>query len=46
MGVLTPSSSLIKSPNPGRGLRAERADSSDGKAEDMADGGKVALMGV
>lgn len=33
MGVLMPSSCLMKSANPGKGLRAERADSSEGKDE-------------
>lgn len=47
MGVLIASSCLMKSENPGKGLRAESADNSDGK---VADGrvfdGKLALMGV
>jgi len=33
MGVLIPSSCLMKSAYPGNGLRAERADSSEGKVE-------------
>lgn len=33
IGVLMASSCLMKSTNPGRGLRADRADSSDGKVE-------------
>ena len=33
MGVLMPSSCLMKSAKPGKGLRAERADSSEGKVE-------------
>jgi len=43
MGVLRVSSScLMKSAKPGIGLRAERAESSEGKVE----GGKVEVMGV
>jgi len=33
MGVLMPSSCLMKSANPGSGLRADRADSSEGNVE-------------
>lgn len=33
MGVLMPSSCLMKSANPGKGLRAERAESSEGNVE-------------
>ena len=33
MGVLIPSSCLMKSAYPGSGLRADRADSSEGKVE-------------
>jgi len=45
IGVLMPSSSFIfQSAHPGNGLRAEleRAESSDGKADEMAEDGKLA----
>lgn len=47
MGVLMPSSSLMKSAKPGNGLRADadRADSSEGKVAEK-DEGKVAVIGV
>jgi hypothetical protein len=50
MGVLIPSSNLIKSAKPGNGLRAEadRADSSEGKVaeKELIEEGKVAVLGV
>ena len=50
MGVLMPSSILMKSAKPGNGLRAEadRADSSEGKVaeNDLIEEGKVAVFGV
>jgi hypothetical protein len=41
MGVLIPSSILMKSGKAERGVRAERADSSEGKVD-----GKVEVIGV
>jgi hypothetical protein len=35
MGVLMPSSCFMKSAKPGRGLRADREESSEGKVEDI-----------
>jgi hypothetical protein len=47
MGVLKPSSNLMKSAKPGNGLRADadRAESSEGKVAEN-DEGKVAVIGV
>ena len=47
MGVLMPSSNLMKSAKPGNGLRADAdsADSSDGKVAENEEG-KVAVIGV
>lgn len=42
IGVFMLSSCLMKSEKPGKGLRADKADNSDGKLED----GNVAVMGV
>lgn len=50
IGVLIPSSSLIKSAKPGNGLRAEadRADNSDGKVaeNELIEDGNAAVLGV